>query len=259
MKIFDTHCHLNDKSYRDDFRDVIEAAHKNDVCGFMTVGTSSRDSEQAVKIADSLKGCYASVGVHPHYVADCSHQTLDYLKKLAKHEKVKAWGEIGLDFNRMFSPQQDQERWFAEQLNAAQSAALPVIFHERDSKGRFYKLLKENLSENTKGVVHCFSGSETDLKNYLDLGLYIGITGIFTMKERGAKLRELAASIPRTKILIETDAPYLIPPKRRKMTKRNEPAFVKDVLSRLAEVLKENPESLAERLWENSLTLFNIQ
>ncbi|MBW1650862.1 MAG: TatD family hydrolase [Deltaproteobacteria bacterium] len=262
MKIFDTHCHLDDSSYKKDLEGTIKRAYQNDVCGFMSVGTDKKTSAIAIEIANSMENCYASVGFHPHYAKECADEEIEFLKELVrKNKKVKAWGEIGLDFNRMYSPQKDQEEMFVKQLEAAFSLELPVIFHERDSNGRFYEVLKANINESksVKGVVHCFSGDKRELEKYLDLGLYIGITGIITVKSRGAKLRSLASFIPKDRIVIETDAPYLTPAPYKNKVKRNEPAFVKAVFLTLSRLFEIEEEEFSKILWENSLKLFSIE
>lgn len=162
----------------------------------MTIGIDGRTSAQAVSLAQSYDGIYSSVGVHPHDVKNCNESTIQDLINFAKNEKVRAWGEIGLDFNRMYSPRKDQEMWFEKQLEIADKLELPMIFHERDSNGRFLEILKNRTGNNLNGVVHCFSGDENELEQYLNLGLYIGITGILTLKSRGAPLRKLAPRIP---------------------------------------------------------------
>ena len=135
---------------------------------------------------------------------------------------------------------------------------MPVILHERDSDGCLLEILKARFDSGLRGVVHCFSGTGHELEQYLGLGLCIGITGIVTMKERGELLRELAPLIPEDRILIETDAPYLTPVPERNKTGRNEPAFVRSVLYRLADVIKEEPEDLAEKIWNNTCRLYGI-
>jgi TatD DNase family protein len=179
--------------------------------------------------------------------------------KLAQSDSVKAWGEIGLDFNRMYSPREDQERWFIRQLRAADAINLPTIFHERDSQGRFLEILKAHTHQPRKGVVHCFSGSDSELDQYLELGLCIGITGIVTMKQRGETLRSMIPGIPADRLIIETDAPYLTPAPQKKRIRRNEPAFVKSVLIKIAEIRRQDPEELAEIIWNNTLRVYNIR
>lgn len=259
MKLFDSHCHLDDRTYDRDIDAVIERMHAADVAAAMIVGTTRQRSGKGVAIAESFPGCYASVGIHPHDAKNCSEKTLNFLSGLAKSPRVKAWGEIGLDFNRMFSPRNDQEKWLLRQLEVAYKLDLPVIFHERDSNGRLIEILQAHQKILKAGVIHCFSGNQTELKQYLDLGLYIGITGIVTIKSRGANLRNLVPLIPLNRILVETDAPYLTPAPDRNHTRRNEPAFVRSVLLKLAEVSNQNPALLADQIWNNTCRLFDIK
>jgi TatD DNase family protein len=257
MKLFDSHCHLDDTTFDHDRESVIQRAKQNDVHQMMTVGTDKETSLRALEIARVHACCYASVGVHPHTAASCSDEILLFLKQLAKDNKIRAWGETGLDFNRMYSPQADQEKWFVRQILAADELKLPLIFHERDSNGRFLDILYAHPHPDRKGVVHCFSGNKTELRAYLNLGLYIGITGILTLKKRGAGLRKLIQYIPSDRLLVETDAPYLIPAPQKNRSRRNEPAFVKSVLFKLANVRKEDPEALAQITRENAQHLFS--
>jgi TatD DNase family protein len=258
MKIFESHCHLDDRSYADDLDEVIKSAREAQVCAMLTVGTDGASSGRAVVIADAYPDVYAAVGLHPHDAKTCDEETLAALKALARHAKVRAWGEIGLDFNRMYSPAKVQERWFERQIESALAMKLPMIFHERDSRGRFKDILKSFWTGENKGVVHCFSGNDDELDAYLDLGLSIGITGIVTMQSRGAGLRRMVRRIPAERLLVETDAPYLTPAPERNKHRRNEPAFVRSVLLKLAEVRGEPPEELAQVIWSNSCRLFGI-
>jgi TatD DNase family protein len=259
MRLFDSHCHLDDKAYDKDLDDVIHRMHDAGVVSAMTIGTTFERCVKGVDIAESTPGVYASVGIHPHDANSCDEDALKTLKKLAERPSVRAWGEIGLDFNRMFSPKNVQEKWLSRQLEISSEMKLPVIFHERDSNGRLIDILKTHFTTGQNGVVHCFSGSEDELKRYLDLGLYIGVTGILTIKGRGSNLRKIAPSIPVDRILIETDAPYLTPTPERNHTQRNEPAFVRSVFLKLAEVRQEDPASLAEILWNNTCRLYGVK
>jgi TatD DNase family protein len=258
MKLFDTHCHLDDPSYKDDIDGVISRARAAGVYAMMTVGTTRKSSQKAVSLTETFPGLYAGVGVHPHDAKDLGKSDLDFMRRLAQNTGVKAWGEIGLDFNRMYSPRQIQEHWFIAQLEIADELGLPIILHERDSEGRLIELLQKHPNRERKGVVHCFSGNRIELKQYLEMGFYIGITGILTLKERGAGLRKLARGIPADRLVVETDAPYLTPAPDKNHTRRNEPAFVRSVLLRLAQVREEDPEALALIVWENSCRLYQI-
>ena len=258
MNLFDSHCHLDDKSYNKDLPAVIERARQAGVKKIMVVGITEKTSTQAVGIASSFGGCYASVGIHPHDATHCSTAILDNLRKLSNTPQVKAWGETGLDFNRMFSPREIQESCFIRQVEIAGEENLPLIFHERDSKGRFLELLSAHMKKDQTGVVHCFSGNHEEMEKYLEMGLYIGITGIVTIRKRAETLRRLVKIMPEDRILVETDAPYLTPEPDKRQAKRNEPAFVKSVLMSVAEIRQTDPEKLASAIWANTCRLFNI-
>ncbi|MFN2357791.1 MAG: TatD family hydrolase [Desulfotignum sp.] len=257
MILFDSHCHIDDPCFEADMDEIFERAQTAGVRAMAIAGVDRNTAQKAVKIAADRDNVITAVGIHPHDASHCTADILSDLIGLAKqHTCVKAWGETGLDFNRMFSPQKDQEACFTAQLAIAADLDLPLIFHERDSNGRFYDMVKSDGPDTGKGVVHCFSGTRKELFKYLDLGYYIGITGILTIQQRGKLLRELAPLIPRDKILIETDAPYLTPAPQKNKCRRNEPAFVRSVLERLGQVRNEDPQALAKTIFANTNTFF---
>ncbi|MDX9785813.1 MAG: TatD family hydrolase [Desulfobacterales bacterium] len=259
MKIFDSHCHLDDPVFKKDLDVVIDRFRASGGTGLMIAGVDENTCRQAIALCEKFAICFAAVGIHPHHASQCTEKALASLQRLASHSKVRAWGEIGLDFNRMYSSIPDQETGFIQQLKAAADSALPVIFHERDTKGRLLALLKQHASPDLKGVIHCFSGNRAELEAYLELGLSIGVTGIVTMAKRGAELRKLVPLIPATRLLAETDAPWLTPTPERNHHHRNEPAFVRSVVLKLAEVRGEAPEAMANTLHENACRLFKIK
>ncbi|KJS29465.1 MAG: hydrolase TatD [Desulfatitalea sp. BRH_c12] len=258
MKIFDSHCHLDDAGYDGDLDAVLLRAHQAEVAAMMVVGIDLNSSRKAIAIAEGHDGVYASVGLHPHDAQSGTDDLFQEMTRMAGHPKVKAWGETGLDFNRMHSPRAAQERWFVRQLEIGGQLNLPMIFHERDSQGRFLNILKGHWNSNRLGVVHCFSGDAAELAAYLDLGLYIGITGILTVQSRGQNLRAMVGRIQAERLLVETDAPYLTPTPERNKYRRNEPAFVRTVLMKLAEVRQSTPESLAAVTWANTCRLYGL-
>ena len=258
MLLFDSHCHIDDPCFADDMDAVFERAKNAGVRAMTIAGVDTDTAQKAVKIAAGRDNVITAVGIHPHDAVHCTQKNLADLAGLAEENNcVKAWGETGLDFNRMFSPQKDQEACFTAQLAIAAERDLPLIFHERDSNGRFYDIVKTDGPGSRKGVVHCFSGTRKELFQYLDLGYHIGITGIITIQQRGKLLRELAPLIPKNKILIETDAPYLTPAPEKNRYRRNEPAFVRSVLEKLAQVCNEDPEALARTIFTNTNRFFN--
>ena len=258
MRLFDSHCHLDDTSYDPDRREVLERARAADVAAMMVVGIDIPRSRRALALAETHAGVFASVGVHPHDAEGCSEAVLTELQRMAAHPRVRAWGETGLDFNRLYSPRDVQELWFRRQIEIALDRELPLIFHERDSGGRFLEILREYAPAGLQGVVHCFSGRRDELEAYLDLGLHIGITGIVTMKVRGTELRGMIARIPENRLLVETDAPYLTPAPERNRHRRNEPAFVRTTLLKVAEVRGTPPDALAAAVWANTCRLYGI-
>lgn len=254
MKIFESHCHINDKSFNKDLDKVIERANSNGVSHIMIAGVTLDTCKKALEIAKVNKNIFISVGVHPHDASECTEETMDQLKKIAENHEVKAWGETGLDFNRMHSPQKDQEKWLLRQIEEASKLDLPLIFHERDTNKRFLDII--STQKINSGVVHCFSGDKDDLFSYLDMGLYIGITGVLTIQKRGEKLRELLNDIPLDKILVETDSPYLTPAPHKNKTKRNEPSFLPVILEKIAEIKNLDINKVSETIFENTCSLF---
>ncbi|PIE70061.1 MAG: hydrolase TatD [Deltaproteobacteria bacterium] len=258
MRLFDSHCHIDDPSYQQDLDAVFSRMDDAGVCAAMVAGVTLKTCRRAVAIADASPICFAAVGIHPHDASSASDAVLDELFRMANHPRVKAWGEAGLDFNRMFSPADVQETVLVRQLELADAAGLPLIFHERDSNGRFLSILKAHARPERGGVVHCFSGNKAELFAYLDLGYHIGITGILTLLKRGQLLRELVPLIPADRILIETDSPYLTPAPEKNKHRRNEPAFVRSVMLKLADVRGADADALAEQVWNNTCRLYKI-
>jgi TatD DNase family protein len=258
MKIFDSHCHLDDPSFEPDFEEVLHRAAAAGVSRMIVVGIDPRTSQRAVTLAERHANLFAAVGVHPHDAGRCSGEILTLLAALAAGKKVVAWGETGLDFNRLYAARKDQERCFIRQLQMAENLDLPLILHERDSRGRLLEILRSVPAARRSAVVHCFSGTEAELAQYLEMGFYIGITGIATISKRGRSLRRMIPSIPADRLLIETDAPYLTPTPQRNKYRRNEPAFVREVLLKVAAVRQEDPDTLADRIWANTCKLFRI-
>lgn len=205
-------------------------------------------------------GCTA--GIHPHNARDVQPGWQQRLRALSSKRAVRAVGEMGLDFNRNFSPADKQLEVFRAQLEIAADAGKPVFVHDRDSGGEVYRLLRAFDSGLADIVVHCFTGTRTDLERYLDAGYYIGITGWVCDERRGAELRRLVPLIPPNRLLIETDAPYLLPhnvpatelPKANR--KRNEPAFLRHVLAKVAELSGHDAHELGRATHHNAAKLF---
>lgn len=259
--LIDIGINLGHESFDNDRDQVIAAAQQSGLIAMIITGTSIASSEKAADLAATLPGVlYSTVGVHPHEAADFNSTTSARLQAIAQRKEVVALGETGLDFFRDFSPRHLQEAAFAEQLQLAVQTGLPAFLHQRDAHERFYPILKEQRDQLSAGVVHCFTGNSAELHAYLDLDMYIGITGWVCDERRGLELRQLLADIPANRLLLETDAPYLLPrnmlpkPKNR----RNEPANLTWVLDMVASCLQRPPEQLAEQTTTNAKEFFKI-
>ena len=218
--IVDIGVNLAHRSFHADRKTVIQRAFNAGVRTMVITGTSLASSQEAQQIAREYPGqLFSTAGVHPHDSRNCTMDTIAELRRLAALEQVVAIGECGLDFNRDFSPRPEQEKWFEAQVALAEELQKPLFLHERDASQRFYDILTA-VRKSVPAVVHCFTGSRESLKMYLDLGLHIGITGWICDERRGMPLRELVREIPLDRLMIETDAPYLVPQIHANQAKR---------------------------------------
>lgn len=214
-------------------------------------GSSIEGSEQALalceKLDDSGQRLFSTAGIHPHSASDWNGDSAQRLRALLSESRVRAVGECGLDFNRDFSPRPQQEKVLEEHLALAVELKLPVFLHERDANQRLLEILKDYRDHLTAAVVHCFTGEQAALFSYLDLDLYIGITGWICDERRGTHLHPLVREIPRDRLMLESDAPYLLPRTLRPKPKngRNEPAYLPEVLREVALHRNESMEDLA--------------
>jgi TatD DNase family protein len=257
MRLVDIGANLAHASFGADLPEVLGRARAHGVDGIVVTGTSVAESRRAAEIAEA-HGLYATAGVHPHHARECDAATIPALREIARHPRVVAVGECGLDFNRNYSPHPDQEKWFVAQLGLAAELGKPLFLHSRDAHPRAADILRAHGVRHA--VAHCFTGQADELRAYLDLGLYIGITGWICDERRGAHLLELVKEIPQDRLLVETDAPYLTPRDLRPQPKarRNEPAFLPHILRAVARARGETPETLAEATTRNAKTLFGL-
>jgi TatD DNase family protein len=249
--VVDIGANLTHSSFRNDLEEVLARARAAGVETIVVTGTTVEESRQG-----SALGMPFTAGVHPHHARECNDQTIADLKSLAQHPRCVAIGECGLDFNRNYSPHPDQEKWFVAQLQLGLNLGKPFFLHSRDAHPRFAQILKEHKVK--KAVAHCFTGQRDELKAYVDLGLYIGITGWICDERRGRHLLELVREIPRERLLLETDAPYLTPRDLRPQPKarRNEPAFLPHILKTVARALGRPAEEIAAETSANARNLF---
>jgi len=260
--LIDIGANLTHAAFREDLAQVLERAVRAGVSTIVVTGTSLAASAQAAQLAEAHPGLLrATAGVHPHHAGDCDAATIPALRALAAHASVVALGECGLDFNRNYSAHPDQERWFVAQLELACELGKPLFLHSRDAHPRFAELLRGHRDGLPRAVAHCFTGEREELRAYLDLDLYIGITGWICDERRGLHLRELVREIPGDRLLLETDAPYLTPRDLRPQPKarRNEPAFLAHILRAVALARGEAPETLGAATARNARRFFNLE
>jgi TatD DNase family protein len=256
---------LTNKQFNDDIDPIIQKALKAGVSQMLLTGTSIRNSESSSRIAQRYPGVlYSTAGIHPHDAKSFDAQSIPKLKSLLQQAHVVSVGECGLDFDRDFSPRPVQEKCYKAHLELAIEIQKPLFLHERAAFERFIAITQGYLPQLPKAVVHCFTGSLNEAKIYLDKGFYLGFTGAISDSKRFAQLKEVLHYIPIDRLLIETDAPFMLPKNVPKdaLTKynerRNEPAFLPYVAKTIAEFKKVSLASVAEASTKNAKEFFGI-
>lgn len=258
--MIDIGANLTDRSFAEDLGQVLDRASGAGVEKILVTGTSMGTSSAALNLANGDERLYSTAGVHPHDARNTTDHWLDQLREIATASKVLAIGETGLDFNRNYSPPEVQRTVFSEQIRLAAECGLPLFVHDRDSEGETFELLERHGANVPGVVIHCFTGTESELNAYLNAGFYIGITGWVCDERRGLPLRQMVGAVPDDRLLIETDAPYLLPrtirPKPR--SRRNEPAFLSWVADELAGLRDTAVAELRAMTTANAQRLFGI-
>ncbi|MBT3252245.1 MAG: TatD family hydrolase [Candidatus Marinimicrobia bacterium] len=250
MTLIDTHCHIYDKRFSNDIEDVIRRAQDSGLSHIITVGTDLKTVELCIELCEKYPIVYATAGIHPHEAKDCPPNYLNELESFVTHPKVVAVGEIGLDYFYNFSDPDIQIRMFREQLEFAVSSDLPAIVHTRDSDDDLVHHLTQ--SGNRYGVVHSFSGDKSMAEKLIQLDYLISFTGMVTFIKEA--LPEVVEWIAADKYMIETDSPYLTPKPFR--GKKNEPAYVRYIAEKIAQIRHISVEEVAEQTTENALAFF---
>ncbi len=251
MQLIDIGVNLTNPSFADKHQAVLDRAYAAGVCQLVLTGTSALGSEQALELCQQLdetgQRLFSTAGIHPHSASDWNADSAQRLRGLLKESSVRAVGECGLDFNRDFSPRPQQEKVLEEQLAMAVELQMPVFLHERDASQRLLEILRDFRDRLPAAVVHCFTGEKRALFSYLDLDLHIGITGWICDERRGTHLHPLVREIPGARLMLESDAPYLLPRSLRPKPKngRNEPAYLTEVLREVALHRGESLEDVA--------------
>lgn len=259
--LIDIGANLTHDSFDDDREAVVASARAAGVNRMVLTGSSEQGSRNALALAAAWPGTmYATAGVHPHHASEYSDTVHDTLATLSEHDAVVAVGECGLDYFRNFSPPEAQQEAFRRQLELASANGLPVFLHQRDAHRDFLAILGPAMAGLSRAVAHCFTGGEEELGAYLDLGLYIGITGWICDERRGRQLQDIVGRIPLDRLMVETDAPYLLP---RTLTpkptsRRNEPQHLREVLRVVALHRDEAEDEIARATTANAQRFFSI-
>jgi len=254
--LIDSHAHLEMPEFKKDLEAVIQRAKQSGVEYIFTVGTERKDWKRALEIANSHPSIYAILGVHPHNAKEIDDGTYPILKELCRGGKVKALGEIGLDFFRNLSPRDIQLKRFREQIGLARELRLPIVVHDREAHQEAMEILKSERAEECGGIIHCFSGNYEMAKVCIEMGFYISIPGSITFKNAEG-FREIVKKIPLESLLVETDAPFLTPEPFR--GKRNEPSYVRYTAQKVAEIKKVPFEKLAEVTTANAMRVYKLK
>jgi TatD DNase family protein len=259
--LVDIGANLTHDSFDPDRDVVIGRALAAGVRRMIVTGATRSGSEQAVRLAADRPGeLYATAGVHPHHASEYDADTHTLLQQLAKAPEVVAVGECGLDYFRNFSPENAQKKAFAAQLAIGVDAQKPVFLHQRDAHDDFVALLGEQIGNLVGGVAHCFTGGPKEMDEYLEMGLYIGITGWVCDERRGHDLQEAVPHLPLDRLLLETDAPYLMPRDlpEKLPGRRNEPCVLPHVLETVARLMGRDTADVASAATRNTERLFNL-
>ncbi len=262
MQLIDIGVNLTSSRFAKDLDDVLVRAQANGVQQQLVTGTDLTSSQQALALCQQYPHYLrCTAGFHPHHASDNNPQSWQQLESMWQQPEVVAIGETGLDFNRNFSPPQAQLDSFERHLQAACEVDLPLFLHERDAEDAFYELLSHYRTQLKAGaVLHCFTGAKDWLMRLLDLDIYFGITGWVCDERRGGDLRAAVAHIPAERLLVETDAPYLLPRDMRPKPKssRNEPAYLSHIAKTVAALRHEDVELLASQTTANARALFRL-
>ena len=261
MPSIDIGANLCHDSFDADRDAVLARATEAGVEAIIVTGSCEQSSPGAIALAQANPGLlYATAGVHPHHASEVTESTLKNLKQWGQEEEVVAMGEMGLDFFRDISPRDVQEQAFAQQLEVAAQIGKPLFLHQRDAHARFLPILREQLDHFPAVVVHCFTGTEDELRDYLDLDLHIGITGWICDERRGQHLLDIVGLIPQDRLMVETDAPYLLPRSIRPKpdTRRNEPMYLPYVIHSIAEATGRTAAQVADATAQTARKFFQL-
>ncbi len=256
---------LTNRQFEGEIDDIIQNALDEEVSQMILTGTSVRNSQASAQMAKQYPDVlYSTAGIHPHDAKSITNESIPALRKLLQMKQVVSIGECGLDFDRDFSPRPIQEKCYEAHLALATEVQKPLFLHERAAFSRFVSITKEHLPKLPQGVVHCFTGTLTEAKTYLDMGFYLGFTGAISDAKRFAHLKEVLTYVPLDKIMIETDAPFMLPKNvpigrlKKYHERRNEPTFLPYVAGTIAQFKRISLDKVAEATTANAKQFFNL-
>ena len=257
MKLFDTHCHINDPKFDTDRAEVVARMREAGVERAVVVGDAQNDGSDVLSLLNEYGFLYGAYGLHPHEADAWSEEVKQRVADMMAKSRIVALGEIGLDYHYDFSPRETQKAVFLAQLELAHELNKPVILHIREAHGDAYEILSGCIKRGLKlrGIMHCYGGSLESAQEYIKMGFYISFSGSLTFKNAPI-LTRCAENLPLERLLIETDCPYMAPVPLR--GRRNEPAYVKYVCEKLAEIRRIDPEEAALATWENGIRVFEM-
>ena len=257
--LFDIACNFSSDRFDNDLNEVIQRAKNNNVTKFLVVSASLKDAEKVNKIyQDNKDSCFFTIGVHPHNANEFGSFSSSEMIKLIEKYNPHSVGETGLDFFRNISSYEEQLFAFEEQIQIAINTNLPLFLHQREAHDDFMKIISKYKNEISKAVVHCFTGTQKELDDYLDMGFHIGLTGWICDERRNVELRKSLINIPIEKLMIETDCPYLIPRNLvdKPKNSRNEPSYLPHIANEIAGLVKIDMNGFANATFQNSINFF---
>jgi TatD DNase family protein len=260
--LVDIGANLAHDSFDDDRDEVLARAADAGITRIVVTGSSDDSNRKAARLARDHPGVlWSTAGVHPHHASDYTNESDALIRKLAADAAIVAIGECGLDYFRNFSPREAQVAAFRSQLEIAAETGLPVFLHQRDAHDDFVEVLEPMLPKLSRAVAHCFTGEHESLREYLAMGLYIGVTGWICDERRGMHLKEIVPVMPDDRLMIETDAPYLLPRtiRPKPQSRRNEPMYLAEVLRVVAEARGQTEEHVARITSENAVRFFGLE
>ena len=258
--LFDIACNFSSDRFEKDLNEVIKRAQANNVTKFLLVSASLKDAEKVNKIYQNNKdSCFLTIGAHPHHANEFNSSSPSEMKRLIDEYKPHSVGETGLDFFRNISSYEEQLFAFEEQIRIAIETNLPLFLHQRDAHDDFLKIISKYKNDISKAVVHCFTGTQKELDDYLEMEFSIGLTGWICDERRNIDLRKSLKNIPLDKLMIETDCPYLIPRNLNNKPKnnRNEPAYLPHIANEIALLINLDKDKLIDITYKNSINFFS--